>query len=796
EVSEILTAIGLEVEGQEETESVKGGLAGVVVGHVTECGKHPNADKLSVTSVDLGNGEPVQIVCGAPNVAAGQKVLVATVGTTLYNDKGEPWKIKKGKIRGETSMGMICAEDELGLGVSHEGIMVLPETVATGTLAKDYFQIKTDTVYEIGLTPNRSDATNHLGVAKDLGAYLQINHANPSAVNIPDIAAFKVENNDLPIEVEVLNTDACPRYTGISIQGVTIKESPDWLKNRLNAIGVRPISNIVDITNFILHELGQPLHAFDLDKISGGKVIVDNLVEGTTFQSLDEKERTLSNEDLMICDGDRNGMCIAGVFGGLKSGVTDTTKNIFLESAHFAAKSLRRTSFRHDLRTDAAKVFEKGSDPNVTVFALKRAALLMQELAGGTIASEIVDVYPNPIQPVAIKVGFQRTRQLIGADITNEDILNILAALEMEVKAQDEASVTVAVPTNKADVTREVDVIEEILRIYGFNKVPVPKTISTSITFGQKPDPQSIRNIAGNYLTGAGVHEMMALSLSESRYYKELLPVAAEELVFINNTSNVHLDIMRPTMVMSGLEAILHNQNRSNADLRLYEFGRTYRKSDSEFGYAENEHLALYVTGQQSAESWLVKSTESDFYVLKALVNNLLTRLGISGYQETAVSENDTFQFGMRYHRGQQVLVEFGKVSPKLAKDMGIKNTVFYADFQWANIMKALRNHSIKVTDLVKYPSVRRDLALVIDNSVKFSDIVAVARKAGKKLLKNINLFDVYENAEQLGENKKSYAVSFVFEDPNKTLKDKEIEKIMNKLIGDYENKLGALIRR
>ncbi|MEL7020436.1 MAG: phenylalanine--tRNA ligase subunit beta [Bacteroidota bacterium] len=796
EISNILTAIGLEVEGQAEIESIKGGLEGVVVGHVLTCEKHPNADKLSITTVNVAQEQPLQIVCGAPNVAADQKVLVATVGTTLYNEEGEPLKIKKGKIRGAISEGMICAEDELGLGASHAGIMVLPETVAAGTLAKDYFQIETDTVYEIGLTPNRSDATNHLGVAKDLGAYLRINHENASGIRLPDVTAFEVHHRELPVSVEILNTTACPRYSGVSIQGVTIKESPDWLKNRLHAIGVRPISNIVDITNFILHELGQPLHAFDLDQIANHKIIVDNLATGTTFKTLDEKERQLDETDLMICDGNKKGMCIAGVFGGMESGVTEKTTNIFLESAHFAAKSLRRTSFRHDLRTDAAKVFEKGSDPNITVYALKRAALLIQELAGGTIASDIVDVYPTPIAPLHIKVGFERTRQLIGAHITNQEICDILTALEMEIVAQDDSTVTVAIPTNKADVTREVDVIEEILRIYGFNKVPIPNTINVAITYGEQPNPQEIRNLVGSYLTGVGVHEMMALSLSESRYYQELYPVPTSELVFINNTSNVHLDIMRPTMLMSGLEAILHNQNRSNANLKLYEFGRTYRKDDSDYGYAENEHLAVYVTGQQAQESWLATAKTADFYILKTLVDNLLHRLGISGYQSTALDASDNLQFGMRYHRGKQVLVEFGKVIPKLAKGMGIKSAVFYADFQWKNVMKALKNHRIKVTDLVKYPSMRRDLALVIDNSVKFSDIVAIARKTGKKLLKDINLFSVYENAEQLGEHKKSYAVSFVFEDPNKTLKDKEVEKIMNKLISDYENKLGAIIRR
>lgn len=797
-VGEVLTDIGLEVEGMEEVESIKGGLKGVVVGYVKECGQHPNADKLSVTKVDVGNGDDLSIVCGAPNVAQGQKVLVATIGTTLYLQTEEGEKeltIKKGKIRGEVSEGMICAEDELGLGHDHSGIIVLPEDTPIGMSASDYFKIENDYVYEIGLTPNRSDATNHLGVAKDLGAALKINYAHEGKVKMPDISIFKVDNTDLPIEVVVENPEACPRYVGVCIKGVTIKESPDWLKKRLKAVGVRPISNIVDITNFVLHELGQPLHAFDYDKISGQKVIVKTLPEGTTFNSLDEVERKLSGEDLMICDGASKGMCIGGVFGGINSGVKDATQNIFLESAHFHAKTIRRTSMRHNLRTDAAKVFEKGSDPNISLFALKRAALLIKELAGGEIASEVIDIYPEPIKPEVVSVRYAYVNRLIGNDIPKTELNAILEALEMEVVEQNETHFSVAVPTNKADVTREADVIEEILRIYGFNKVTIGNQIKSAIVISPKPDPKEIRNEISDLLSGLGFHEIMALSLSESKYYKEIFSsVVEEELVYINNTSNVQLDIMRPGMLVSGLEAIVHNQNRQQYDLKLYEFGRSYRSAGE--AYNEQNHLTLFITGSEMSESWRNnEKRKADFYTLKAYVLQVLNKLGINGYQEQP-TENEAFAFGVQYHRGPQILVELGKVHPSKSKAMDIREAVFYADFNWDNILRAIKKHKVTYEPVSKYPSMRRDLALIVDNSTKFNDIVAIARKVGKKLIKDINLFDVYENEEQLGAGKKSYAVSFLFEDPNKTLKDKEVDKVINQLIYQYENSLGAVIRR
>ena len=796
-VGEILTEIGLEVEGEEVVESIPGGLKGVVVGHVVECGQHPNADRLSLTKVDVGEEAPLSIVCGAPNVARGQKVFVATVGTELHPlGSEEPLKIKKGKIRGEVSAGMICAEDELAIGTDHDGILVLPDNTKIGTPAADILDVETDYVYEIGLTPNRSDATNHLGVVKDLAAALKINYENDGRVQVPAIDSFSVDNTDAPVEVVVENNEACPRYAGLTITGLTIEDSPEWMQNRLKSIGVRPINNIVDITNFILHELGQPLHAFDLDKIKDRKIVVKTLPQNSAFTTLDEVERKLNAEDLMICDGDENGMCIAGVFGGIGTGVTEKTTRIFLESAHFDAQYVRRTSMRHNLRTDAARVFEKGSDPNVAVYALKRAALLIKELAGGEISSEIVDLYPKPIKPTEVTVAYEYVNRLIGVDISRPDIHRILEALEMDIVKEDETHFTVAVPTNKADVTRPADVVEEILRIYGFNKVPIPASINTAISVAEKPEPAAVRNQIGDMLAAQGFHEMMALSLSQSRYYQEMIEGTSDEaLVYINNTSNVHLDIMRPDMLFSALEAVVHNQNRQVNRIKLFEFGRTYRHGDD--GLIEKEYLSLTLSGERWPQNWIFGNDQaSDFYTLKAYVQHVLDRLGISGFQITGIEDDPRFSYGLLYHRGPKQLVHFGKVDPAVAKSMGCRGEVFFAVFNWLPLLKALKKHRISYEEVSKFPSTRRDLALVIDNSVKFEDIVAIAKKVGKKLIKEIDLFDVYENAEQLGPNKRSYAVSFQFEDPNKTLKDKEVDKVINKMIADYETKLGATIRR
>ena len=797
QVSEWLTDLGLEVEGLEKVESIKGGLEGVVVGWVKECYKHPDADKLSLTKVDVGGEVLLQIVCGAPNVATGQKVLVATVGTTLYpSGSDEALTIKKGKIRGEVSEGMICAADELGIGSDHSGILVLPAATLVGTSAREVLQLENDYVIEIGLTPNRSDATNHIGVAKDLAAALKINAGHSGELRLPDVSAFKTDNHSLPVEVVVENYEACPRYAGVVIGNLTIGESPEWLRRRLKAIGVRPINNVVDATNFVLHELGQPLHAFDLDEIAGRKVIVKTLPEGTPFASLDEVERKLYAEDLMICDGDSKGMCIGGVFGGIRSGVKDTTTSIFLESAHFHPKWIRRSSMRHNLRTEAAKVFEKGSDPGLPLYALKRAALLIKELAGGVIASDMIDLYPSPIQAARVDVAFANINRLIGVDIPMPKLKEILAALSMDIVAETETGLTVAVPTNKSDVTREADVIEEILRIYGFNNVPEPGHIKLAVSKAPWPDPNQVRNGISDYLAAHGFNEMMGLSLSESRYYKEVLTsVAEEELVYINNTSSVQLDIMRPTMLLSGLEAISHNQNRQQSNLHLFEFGKTYRIK-AEGGYREQQHLSIFLCGKRWAESWLRSDKEqAGYYQLKAYAGNILSRLGATGFQETAV-QDEIFSYALRCHRGPQELAVFGKLSPRLLKKMDIKGDVFYADLHWDNLLKSVAKHRIVSEELNKFPSVRRDLALVIDESVKFNDIATIAGKVGKKLLRNVNLFDVYESESQLGKGKKSYAVSFVFEDSSKTLQDKEIEKIMDQLITAYETQLGALIRR
>ncbi len=794
EVSELLTDIGLEVEGMEEVESVPGGLQGLVVGEVKTCERHPNADRLSVTQVDVGGDELLHIVCGAPNVAAGQKVVVATVGTTLYPTEGEPFKIKKGKIRGELSEGMICAEDEIGLGRDHEGIMVLPEDAPTGVAVRDFLGIKTDIVYDIGLTPNRSDATSHLGVAKDLYAALKVRFDYDKKLKVPDVSAFQVGAQQLPIDIEVEDYEACPRYAGLVLSKVKVVESPDWLKERLLAIDQRPINVVVDVTNFVLHELGQPLHAFDYDKIPEHLIRVRHLPKGALFTTLDEAERKLDEEDLMICGGDDSPLCIAGVFGGLTSGVTEQTVNIFLESAHFNSRSIRRTSMRHQLRTDAAYVFEKGSDPNMVVFALKRAALLLQELAGAEIASEIKDLYPKPVEPVQVNLKYEYVNRLIGEELAPDYVRRILEAMEMEVVKEDEQGFTVAVPTNKSDVTRPADVVEEILRIHGLNEVPLPGHLKLPLVYNKYPDERRLQQAVAGYLTGQGFCEMMGLSLSESRYYPDLAAVPEEEIVYINNTSNVQLNIMRPDMLPGGLEAVLHNQNHRQTDIKLFEFGRTYRK-EGEKKYHEEGHLSLLLSGYKHGQSWLAPREEVSFYTLKAHVNNLLARLGIQGFQSRE-AEDARFAFGLHYHRGPQTLAVFGRVASGILKKMGIEGPVFFADLRWDHLAKAAQKNAVKTKEITKFPAMRRDLALVVDVDTKFEDLAALARKIGKKLIAEINLFDRYENEEQLGKGKKSYAISFVFEDPAKTLKSKEVDKVMSQLIHQYEQQFKAIIRR
>ncbi len=790
-ISEILTTIGLEVEGIEQFESVKGGLKGVVVGHILECGKHPNADKLSLTKVDIGDQE-LQIVCGAPNVAVGQKVLVATIGTTLYDGEGNPWKIKKGKIRGEESQGMICAEDELGLGSSHDGIMVLPDDTNVGTLASEVCNVETDVIYEIGLTPNRSDATSHIGVAQDVAAYLQINHNFDGQINLPDLDTFNVDNKTNLFEVVVEDAKRCPRYSGISISDVTIAESPEWLRNKLKAIGIRPISNIVDITNYILHEYGQPLHAFDADKVADNKIVVKCLEEGSKFTSLDEKERTLHSEDLMICDGDGQGMCIAGVFGGLDSGVTSTTKNIFLESAHFEAKSIRKSSTRHLLRTDAAKVFEKGSDPNITVQALKRAAILIKELAGGTITSSIVDVYPDEILQKEIQLRYSKVNDLIGNEISVEEIHQILSALGMGTAPVDENSIKVKVPTNKADVIREVDLIEEILRIYGFNKISTPDKVLSTISYSHFPDSNLVKSRIRTFLSANGFNEMLNLSLIESGQYEKAVSFNQDQFVKINNTSNIHLDIMRPEMLLSGLNTMAYNINRQQNNLKLYEFGKDYLRNSE--GINEKQKLSLFISGSDVEAHWNSQSQKVNFFSIKSFVANLLERLNVKGYQ-VSETEDSRFLFGLKYHRGPKALVDFGKVNAEILKERDVKQDVFYAEFDFEFLLNSISTTNY-VSEISKFPSMRRDLALVIDDTVAFEDIVKIAKKTDKKILKKIGLFDLFKDEEKLGKDKKSYAVSFVFENNEKTLNDKEVDKLMKKMQNQFESELNAQIRK
>jgi len=795
-IGEILTDIGLELEHLERIESIKGGLKGVVVGHVLECSKHPNADKLSLTRVDIGAGDPLSIVCGAPNVNKGQKVLVATVGTTLYPAQGDPLTLKTGKIRGEISEGMICAEDELGLGHDHSGIIVLPPDTPVGMQASEYFNLKEDFVFEIGLTPNRTDATNHLGVARDLAAALQINYGHKGELQLPAVNHFKVDSEDLPITVEIKNHNACPRYAGVSIQGVTIAESPAWLKERLAAIGLRPINNVVDATNFVLNELGQPLHAFDLDKIKGNKIIVKTLPEGTPFLALDDTTRQLGPEDLMICNGNSEGMCIAGVFGGLQSGVSAQTVNIFLESAHFNPTFVRRTSMRHNLRTDAARIFEKGSDPNIAVYALKRAALLIQELAGGEIASKIVDIYPNPILPKTVTVRYAQVNALIGTVLTKAQTEAILTALGMEIDARSDEAFTVQIPTNKADISRPADVIEEILRIYGFNKVEIPEKFHYTLNLKPQPDPAAVRNQIADLLASNGFHEMMALSLTQSRYYRGPHGyIPEEEWVFINNTSNVHLDILRPDLIMSGLEAVVHNQNRRQNRIRLFEFGKSYRKKP-DGGFSENSQLSIFMCGARWAQSrYFDNNAQTTFYTLKAYVHKVLLRMGLKDLQEKPL-QHPAFSYGLQLMRGPKVFVEIGRLHGAVTKNMGIKEEVFAAFFHWDTLLQTIAQQRIRYAEINKFPPVRRDLALIIDNSIKFADIASIARKVGKNLIRDLSLFDVYENPSQLGPGKQSYAISFTFENSERTLQDKEVDQVMDQLIKEYEIKLNALIRR
>jgi phenylalanyl-tRNA synthetase beta chain len=786
---ELLTDLGLEVEGIETKESIKGSLKGVVVGEVLTCIQHPNADRLKVTTVDLGLSETVQIVCGAPNVAVGQKVPVATIGTSLYDDKGAAFKIKKGKIRGQESYGMICAEDELGLGNNHDGILVLDKEIPVGTAVAEVFNIETDFVFEIGLTPNRSDAMSHFGVARDLRAGLMQQHVNLELIS-PSVSDFHVDERTLRIDVEVDDKEQAPRYCGITITDIEVRDSPQWIQNRLKSIGITPKNNIVDITNYVLHELGQPLHAFDAQKVKGNKILVKTLQQGTKFTTLDDIERELSSEDIMICDADSNPLCIAGVLGGLKSGVTENTTSIFLESAYFNPVSIRKTAKRHALNTDASFRFERGIDINKSKYALKRAALLIEEYAGGKMGSDISDFFPEKIEDFQVFLSYESAYGLIGQEIPKETIKNILASLEIKINSETEGGLGLTIPSYRTDVQREADIIEEILRVYGYNNIEFSHKLNTSISFDSNKEIK-IENIIANQLTSIGFNETMANSLTKPEYvtFSENLNEAAT-VEMLNPLSN-DLKAMRQSLLFGGLESIAYNINRKNSSLQFYEFGKTYHRSNEK--YEENKHLTLFVTGNRTKESWSIDHKVLDFFFLKGIITSLLSRLGIEKVKSSPTKQ-DVFSEGVSFGLGKMKLVEFGVVKPTILKEFGIKQEVLFADFNWDTILKLTGNKKISVTELQKFPSVKRDLALLLDSKTAFDEVYNLAFQTERKLLKEVDLFDVYEG-DKLPDGKKSYAVSFILQDETKTLADKQIDKIMQKLQQAFEKKLDAVLR-
>ncbi|MBO6589135.1 MAG: phenylalanine--tRNA ligase subunit beta [Muricauda sp.] len=781
---ELLTDLGLEVEGITQFESVKGGLKGILVGHVLTCEPHPNADRLKLTTVDIGQEAPVQIVCGAPNVAAGQKVPVATVGTTLYTKEGEAWVIKKGKIRGEVSQGMICAEDEIGLGESHDGIMVLNEELVPGTPCAKVFDIENDEVFEIGLTPNRADAMSHFGVARDLKAGLEQKEIQKELVT-PSVSNFSIDNRSLKVDVEVMESDLAPRYCGVTINNLVVQDSPDWLKNRLKAIGLAPINNVVDVTNYVLHELGQPLHAFDASKIKGSKVEVKTLPSGTKFTTLDEVERELHEDDLMICDAEKP-MCIAGVFGGLHSGVTEHTTSIFLESAYFDPVSIRKTAKRHGLNTDASFRFERGIDINLTKYALKRAALLIREIAGGYITSEIVDLFPKKPQERQVFLTFNKINSLIGQEIPRDTIKSILSSLEIRINNVTESGLGLTIPTYRVDVTREVDVIEEILRVYGYNNIDFKEKLNASIAKTSRFENYRIQDVVGNLLASKGFYEIMTNSLVANTMSSE-----EDGAVQMLNPLSSDLSVLRTSMLHSGLQTVSYNHNRQKTDLKLFEFGKTYHKVDG--AYQENQHLALFVSGDRTQSSWAVAPKKSEFFYLKGIVENVFERLGVRDL-DTQPLGNADYSEGISYTKNDMVLVSLGLVSRAVLKQFDIKQEVFYADLNWDALLKLVSTQNVVFKEIPKFPEVTRDFALLLDESVSFQKVYDIAWKTERKLLKKVNLFDVY-TGNNLPEGKKSYAVSFTLMDEKKTLTDKQIDKIMGKLLAQYQKELGAELR-
>ncbi len=797
EIAKVLTQIGLEVAGVEEVETVKGGMKGLVIGKVITCEPHPNADKLSKTTVDIGAGELLHIVCGAPNVAAGQKVVVAPVGTTLYMGD-EELTLKKAKIRGEASQGMICAEDEIGIGNNHEGIIVLDESAEVGTEARDYFHVQSDWVIEIDLTPNRIDAASHIGVARDLAAFLS--QEKTTVYTRPSVEDFKADNHNREIPVEILNPEACPRYTGVTISGVEVKESPGWLKNRLKAIGHSPINNVVDITNYVLFETGQPLHAFDADEITGGKVAVRKMPAGTKFITLDEVERGLHEDDLMICNTEA-AMCIGGIFGGIQSGVKNSSQNIFLESAYFDPVHIRKTARRHALNTDASFRFERGVDPNGVIYALKRAALLIKEIAGGNISSEVVDEYPKPVKDFNVYISFANVRRLIGKDLQKDTIKNILTALEIKIENEDGHGLALLVPPYRVDVQREADVIEEILRIYGYNNVEIPATVKSSLQYAEQPEPGQVKNLISEMLTAQGFNEIWSNSLTKSAYYDNLKEFNDAKTVKLLNPLSADLNGMRQTLLFGGLECIAYNSNRQNKNLKLYEFGNCYfykgteLKEHPETNYREEEHLGIFITGKKEAESWAGEQQQSTFFQLKSYVENILKRLGFPVEQaQTETSGFELFSEGISYNFNNKPLVHLGIVERGLLKKFEVENPVYYADFNWGLVLAENKKHRVTFEELPKYPAVRRDLALLIDKQATFRQIKELAYKTERSILRKVDLFDVYEG-KGIPEGKKSYAVSFILRDDQRTLKEKQIDKTMQKLVEAYKRELDAELR-
>ena len=801
EVAAALTSIGLETGSVEEVQSIKGGLEGLVIGEVLTCEPHPNSDHMHITTVNLGQGEPVQIVCGAANVAAGQKVVVATLGAKLY-DGDECFTIKKSKLRGVESFGMICAEDEIGLGTDHAGIIVLPQEAVPGTLAKDYYNIKSDYVLEVDITPNRADACSHFGVARDLYAYLLQNGA-AAELKKPSVDHFAVDTQDLNIRITVENTEACPRYAGVTVKGVTVKESPEWLQNKLRLIGLRPINNVVDITNYICHAFGQPLHCFDAAKIKGGEVRVKTLPEGTPFVTLDGVERKLNERDLMICNAEEP-MCIAGVFGGLDSGCTEETTDVFIESAYFHPTWVRKTARRHGLNTDASFRFERGIDPNGVIYCLKLAALMVKELGGGSIASDIQDVCEAPFADFRVELPYQKVHALIGKEIPHDTIKSIVQSLEMKIVEETAEGLTLDVPPYRVDVQRDCDVIEDILRIYGYNNVEIPSALKSCLTTkGEHDSSNRLQNLVAEQLVGCGFNEILNNSLTRAAYYDGLETYPSKNLVMLLNPLSADLNAMRQTLLFGGLESIAHNANRKNADLKFFEYGNCYyfhaEKKDPEkalAAYAEDYHLGLWVTGKRVSNSWAHADENSSVYELKAYVENIFARLGLNMHELVVGNlTDDIYAAGLSIHtRGGKLLATLGVVARKWMKAFDIDNEVYYADLNWKELLKAIRNVKVNFKELSKFPAVKRDLALLIDKKVQFAEIEKIAFDTDKKLLKEVSLFDVYEG-KNLEAGKKSYAVSFLLQDESQTLNDKQIDKLMQKLIKNLQDKLGAQLR-